>query len=112
MGAKHPLEYQKEALVEIFTQAKAYTNVVMVTGCAGMFALWTSQAARMTAATSMGVGLLLAISVSAFVTWELYGMTQRYISLSALRKSIDSPKRTLQETAQMISRSQGNPPTD
>lgn len=33
---KHPFEYQKEALVEIFAR-RAYTNVLMVTGYAGTF---------------------------------------------------------------------------
>lgn len=65
----------------------------MVTGYAGIFALWNSQSGRITPATSLGVGLLLAVSITAFVGWEIYGMVQRFLSMSALRKSIDNPIR-------------------
>lgn len=78
----------------------------MVTGYAGLFALWTIQADKLTAATSFAVGLLLAISVTAFVGWEIYGMVQRYLSLSALRKSIDKPARAAAEMQQLSNRSQ------
>lgn len=103
---KHPFEYQKEALVELFAHARAYTNVVMVTGYAGIFALWSLQAERITPATSLGVGLLMAISVSTFVGWEIFGMVQRYLSLSALRKSLDNPARAASEMEQLSARSQ------
>jgi hypothetical protein len=103
---KHPFEYQKEALVEIFAHARAYTNVVMVTGYAGIFALWSLQAERITPATSLGVGLLMAISVTTFVGWEIFGMVQRYISLSSLRKSLDNPARAASEMEQLSARSQ------
>lgn len=106
MLEKHPFEYQKEALVELFAHARAYTNVVMVTGYAGIFALWSLQAERLTPATSLGVGLLMAISVATFVGWEIFGMVQRYISLSSLRKSIDNPARAANEMNQLTARSQ------
>lgn len=103
---KHPIDYQKEMLVQVFEQAKAYLTVIMVTGYAGLFSLWTLQADKLTPATSLGVGLLLAISVSAFVGWEVYGMLQRYLSLSIMRKSLDSPARTAEELKKVTVRGQ------
>lgn len=80
-------------LVENFSQARAYTNVIMVAGYAGMFALWNMQADRLTPVTSLSVGLLLAISLAAFVGWEIYGMVERFSAMSAMRKSLDNPVR-------------------
>jgi hypothetical protein len=65
----------------------------MVTGYAGIFALWSLQSGRITPASSFGVGLLLAVSITAFVGWEIYGMVQRFLAMSVLRKSIDNPVR-------------------
>lgn len=103
MQVRGPLEVQKEVLVETFNQAKAYTNVIMVAGYAGAFALWQSQS-NLTPATSLAVGLLLAISISTFIGWEIFGMIQRFKSIAALRQSIEHPERFVEE----ISRYQAN----
>jgi len=102
----HPRDEQKQALAELFEHAKAYTNVLMVTGYAGLFALWTLQAKTLTTPTSLAVGLLLATSITAFVGWEIFGMLQRYASLSGLRSTVDNPALAAKELDQLLSRGQ------
>jgi len=105
-SSMHPQDAQKQSLAELFEHAKAYTNVVMVTGYAGLFALWTVQSDQLTPATSLAVGLLLATSITAFVGWEIFGMLQRYASLSMLRKSVDNPGLAVEEMKRLPARSQ------
>lgn len=81
--------FQKEMLAELFSQARAYTNVVIVAGYAGAFAIWNFLSERLTPATGLSVGLLLCISLATYVAWEIYAMVQKQVSMAALRLAVD-----------------------
>lgn len=81
---------QKDMLADLFNQAQAYTNLVIVTGYAGAFAIWNFLSDKLSPATGLCVGLLLCISLGTYIAWELYGMLQKRISMMALIKSVDN----------------------
>lgn len=82
-------KHQKEMLADLFSQAQAYTNLVIVTGYAGAFAIWNFISNKLTPATGLGVGLLLCVSLATYIAWEIYTMVQKHIALATLRKSVD-----------------------
>ena len=90
MDDRDLFKIQKEMLAELFSQARAYTNVVIVAGYAGAFAIWNFLSDRLAPATALGVGLLLCISLSTYVAWEIYAMIQKQVSMAALRAAVDN----------------------
>jgi hypothetical protein len=92
-----PFDRQKEMLADTFSQARSYTNVIMVAGYAGIFALWNALSKELTPATNLGIGLLVAVSICAFIGWEIYGITQRFAATSVMRRSLDNPARAAAE---------------
>jgi len=57
------LEAQKELLAHTFSQAQAYTNVILVAGYAGFFAIWSFIKPELTKATVFWSGLLISLSL-------------------------------------------------
>lgn len=97
MRDQDPFDRQKEMLADTFSQARSYTNVILVAGYAGIFALWNAITKELTPATNLGVGLLVAISISTFVGWEIFGLAQRFAAMSSMRRSLDNPARAAAE---------------
>src|SRR5690606_4600684 len=87
------IDAQKELLAHTFSQAQAYTNLILVAGYAGFFAIWTQLGADMTRATKFWSGLLIALSVAGFIAWEVYGMIQRSRSMLGIARAVNDPAR-------------------
>ena len=92
-----PFDRQKEMLADTFSQARSYTNIIMVAGYAGIFALWNAITKELTPETNLGVGILVAVSITTFVGWEIFGLAQRFAAMSSMRRSLDNPARAADE---------------
>lgn len=85
------VETQKDLLHHSMSAAQSYTNVVMVVGYAALFTLWSQTKADFTVGTSLAAGVFLALSVLAFVGWEIFGMVIRSKSNIAVAKAVADP---------------------
>jgi len=57
-----------------YEKAVLYTNLIMVGGYAGAFAIWNITSDTLSKSANAWVGLLLVISLSVFVFFEIYKM--------------------------------------
>lgn len=90
----------RELMKEQGAAAVSYTNVILVVGYAGLFAMWQALSSgkdwELTAATSMFAAIFLAISAAAFVGWELFAMVLRGKAALALARGSSEPERFLE----------------
>jgi uncharacterized membrane protein len=87
------LENQKELLAHGFSQAQAYTNLILVAGYAGFFAMWSQVGEDLTKVSRFWSGLLIAISLSGFILWEIYGMIVRSRAMLEIGRAVAEPER-------------------
>jgi hypothetical protein len=80
---KKRVEAQKEVLAGIYSQAMAYTNLVIGAGYVAFFATWAFTRSFLTPRQILWSALLMTISVLAFVAFEVY--KSFFISLSVLK---------------------------
>ena len=85
------IEAQKELLAFTFSQAQAYTNLIIVAGYAGFFALWNFVQDDITKTQLFWSGILITISLIVFVLWEVYGMFRRSRSLLEISEAVNKP---------------------
>ena len=57
-----------------YDRAAAYTNLIMLGGYAGGFAIWNFTRDHLTAKTSAWVAIFLLLSITAFILFEIYKM--------------------------------------
>ena len=57
-----------------YDRATAYTNLIMLGGYAGGFAIWNFTRDHLTATASMWVAIFLLLSLTAFILFEIYKM--------------------------------------
>jgi hypothetical protein len=86
---------QKSLLHETISAAMNYSNVIMVVGYAGLFALWAQMTGqgvgKFTPLTSFFIALCLCLSVLAFLSCELFGMIVRsYVNIK-IAQSVNDP---------------------
>ena len=93
MTDRELLDAQKELLAHTFSQAKAYTNVILVAGYAGVFAIWSFLKDDLTKATAFSSGLLISISLALFIAWEVYSMFFRSQSILGVARALEDPDR-------------------
>lgn len=93
MKNREMLEAQKELLAHTFSQAQSYTNLIIVAGYAGFFAIWTQMASEMAPATRFWSGLLISLSVAGFIGWEVYGMILRSKAMLEIARAVNDPQR-------------------
>ena len=86
---------QKSLLHESISAAANYSNVIMVVGYAGLFTLWAQMTGhgvgKFTPLTSFIVALCLALSVIAFLGWELFGMVLRTRTNIKIAQAVNDP---------------------
>ena len=75
----------KEMVTSGYDQARSYTNLLLITGYAGAFAIWNFTREDMTAVGQATIALLLLLSLTTFVVFEVYKMTM--LSLILMRHS-------------------------
>ncbi len=93
MKNREMLEAQKELLAHTFSQAQSYTNLIIVAGYAGFFAIWTQMASEMAPATKFWSGFLISLSVAGFIAWEVYGMILRSKAMLGIARAVSDPER-------------------
>jgi len=71
------IQKQKEIVISSYEQAKNYSNIIMMGGYAGLFAIWSFTKSYLLCWQVMTVGLLSLVSVLTFVLFELYGVWLR-----------------------------------
>ncbi len=85
------IQKQKEIVISSYEQAKSYSNIIMMGGYAGLFAIWNFTKLYLVCWQVMVVGLLSLVSVLTFVLFELYGVwlrgTQTTNLISQLQKA-------------------------
>mgnify|MGYP001477421189 CR=1 FL=1 len=85
------VESQKKLVLSSYEQAKSYSNIIMMGGYAGIFAIWSFTKNDLEQWQSMTVGLLAILSVFSFVLFEIYGLwlrsTQTFALLDQLSKA-------------------------
>ena|SRR6185437_11112674 len=57
-----------------FSRASAYTNVILIAGYAGVFAIWNYTHSLLTPKTTAIVGICLGLSLLAFLGFEVFKM--------------------------------------
>ena len=85
------IQKQKEVIITSYEQARSYSNIIMMGGYAGLFAIWGFTKSNLEKWQSVSVGLLALSSVLIFVLFELYGLwlrsTRTFNLLSQLKKA-------------------------
>ena len=85
------IQKQKEVITTTYEQAKNYSNIIMMGGYAGLFAIWGFTKSNLDKWQSVSAGLLALFSVLIFVLFELYGLwlrsTQTFSLLNQLQKA-------------------------
>ena len=87
------LEAQKELLAYTFSQVQAYTNVILVAGYAGFFAIWNFVKPDLTKATVFWSGLLISLSLAGFIAWEVYNMFFRSRSILGISRAVNETEK-------------------
>jgi hypothetical protein len=82
------IEKQKEIVLTAYEQAKSYSNIVMMGGYAGLFAIWSFTKEQLVKWQVIAVGLLALLSVLLFVLFEIYGMWLRSVQTFTLLKQL------------------------
>ncbi|MGN6229475.1 MAG: hypothetical protein ACTHNM_18765 [Dyella sp.] len=93
MVNREVLEAQKELLASSFSQAQAYTNVILAAGYAGFFGVWGFVRSELTRGTVFWSALLVTISLAMFVAWEILGMYMRSRTLIGIAQAVAQPER-------------------
>jgi hypothetical protein len=83
---------QKELLAHSYGHAQAYTTVVLLAGYAGFFAVWTFLKQDLSKGQVFSSGLLIALSLSSYIIWEIYQAFHRSQALLGLNKAVLDPK--------------------
>lgn len=84
------LEAIKEISADQFSQARAYTNVLLAAGYAGLFGLWSILKDSVSSQATVICGLLISLSLAIFLLWELVGMFARHQTLAEMNKLFSS----------------------
>lgn len=93
------IEKQKEFFIEfgssLFSRAAAYTNIIILAGYAGIFTIWNFTQRILPDLIVAIVGVLLLLSLFAFISFEIFKMISNakfVFSLGSIVKPNMSPK--------------------
>lgn len=67
------LQKQKEVIQSSYEHAKQYSNIVVLGGYAGLFAIWNFSKEALESWQVLAVGLCALISLVIYIVFELYG---------------------------------------
>ena len=68
------IQAQKDILLQVYESATAYSNLIIIAGYAGAFAVWQFVKSDLNPSAMMWAGTLLLISTVTFISFELYKM--------------------------------------
>ncbi len=89
---KSTIDKQKEFLENAYNRAMAYTNLIMIGGYAGFFALWGLTKEYLSKGQVFWSALLILISIVFFMSFEIYKMIHNGIVFQSLQKVIKDPE--------------------
>ena len=82
---------QVKLISTIYDKATSYTNIIIVAGYAGFFALWSNTKQFLTPFQARLAAVLMGISICIFVFFEIYKMTLTGYHLSMKAKVLQEP---------------------
>ena len=87
------IKKQKEVITASYEQAKQYSNIIILAGYAGLFAIWNFTKQSLENWQTLSVGLLTIISVLIYIIFELYGAWLRTTQVkNQMEELIDAEK--------------------
>ena len=86
---KQLLDAQKELLSAAFSQARAYTNLILGAGYGGFFAVWAFMRGQLTAPQVLWSALLVTLSLISFVAFEVYSSFYNSRALLNLARAVE-----------------------
>lgn len=87
------VESQEKLVLSSYEQAKSYSNIIMMGGYVGLFAIWNFTKDDLKQWQTMTVGLLAILSVFSFVLFEIYGLWLRSTQTSGLLRQLNEAKK-------------------
>ena len=82
------VQKQREIVLTAYEQARSYSNIIMMGGYAGLFAIWGFTKAELVQWQVVSVGLLALISLLFFVLFEIYASWLRSTQTFSLLKQL------------------------
>jgi len=83
-------------LSAMYDKAMAYTNLIIVAGYAGFFAVWSSMKDNLSPVELFLSALCITLSLTVFIFWEVFGMIARTKNLKGLLRVLDAPPNEFQ----------------
>jgi hypothetical protein len=94
------VEVQKELLSASFSQAQAYTNIVLGAGYAGFFAVWAFTRDYLSDLQVLWSALLMSFSLIAFVAFEVYKSFFTSRTLLGLAETVQDESKFVERLAE------------
>ncbi len=82
------VEKQKEVLAHSYEHAKQYSNIIILGGYAGLFAIWNFTKADLQKWQVLSVGLCILVSLFIYIVFELYGAWLRSTQVNNQMKEL------------------------
>jgi len=94
------IEETTKLLSALYDRAAAYTNLIIVAGYAGFFAVWGSVKADLFKFEMLASALCLSFSLLVFVFWEVSVMLYASRALGNLNKVLQAPPQDFEKQLQ------------
>jgi|SRR3954471_4833853 len=85
---KEFIQKQKEVLSNGYQHAKEYSNIIILGGYAGLFAIWSFTKDQLIKWQVLSVGLLILVSLLIYIVFELYGAWLRTTQINNQMKEL------------------------
>ena len=82
------IQKQKEVITNSYEHAKQYSNIIILGGYAGLFAIWNFTKDTISDRQVWSVGLLVLISLLIYIIFELYGSWLRTTQVNNQMKEL------------------------
>ncbi|MEW8254820.1 MAG: hypothetical protein AB2747_10730 [Candidatus Thiodiazotropha taylori] len=83
------IEKQKEVVASSYEHAKQYSNIIILGGYAGLFAIWNFTREDLEKWQVLSVGLCTLVSLFIYIVFELYGSWLRSTQVSNQMKELN-----------------------
>ncbi|MHC9511159.1 hypothetical protein [Kangiella sp. M94] len=84
---------QKEVITNSYEHAKQYSNIIILGGYAGLFALWNFTREYLAAWQALSTGLLILVSLVIYIAFELYSSWLRATQINNQVKELTEAER-------------------
>ncbi len=105
--AREIVEAQIRLYGALFDKASAYSNLILAVGYASVFAVWSALRDHLRPGDVRAAGVLLLVSVGAFVSFEIYKVFLISLATRRRAKALDAPVEQLsKDTDEFIAKLQ------